>query len=170
MGRKRTGKGKHLLCIFAGLIVSIALGCATVVEVDRPAADRLAADRLAADRLAADRLAADRLVVDLKNAADLYARGDFESSLRINQGVASQCDHKVPGDQALFNMGLILASQNYSRKDYTRSRAMFQRVIKEYPESPLVAQSRTWIGVLSVIERSKEADIEVEQTRKKLAR
>lgn len=144
MGRKRIGKGKHLFCIFAGLIVSIALGCATV-EVDR-------------------------FAVDLKNATDLYARGDFESSLRINQGIASQSDHKAPGDQALFNMGLILASQNYSRRDYRRSRAMFQRVIKEYPESPLVAQSRTWIGVLSVIERSKEADIEVEQTRKKLVR
>ncbi|MBP1748286.1 MAG: hypothetical protein H6Q52_825 [Deltaproteobacteria bacterium] len=76
----------------------------------------------------------------------------------------------MPGDQALFNMGLIYASQNYLRKDYRRSRSMFQRVVREYPQSPLVAQSRTWMGILSVIERSKEADIEVEQTKKKLGR
>ena len=144
MGRKRTGKRKHLYCIFAGLIISITLGCAS--------------------------LQYDKFSTDLQNAADLYAHGDFEMSLKINQSIISQCDQKMPGDQALFNMGLIYASQNYLRKDYRRSRSMFQRVVREYPQSPLVAQSRTWMGILSVIERSKEADIEVEQTKKKLGR
>ena len=103
-------------------------------------------------------------------AADLYAHGDFENSLKINQGIISQCDHKPPGDQALFNVGLIYASQNYPKKDYKKSIAIFQRIVREYPQSPLAAQSKTWIGVLSVIERSKEADIEIEQTKKKLSR
>ncbi len=144
MGRKRTGKRKHIYGILAGLIFSLIFGCSTVQT--------------------------DRFSADLKNAADLYANGDFENSLRINQSIFSRCDHKTPCDQALFNMGLIYASRNNSRKDYRKSRTMFQRVIREYPESPLVAQSRTWVGVLSVIERSKEADIDIEQTKKTLTR
>lgn len=144
MGRKRTGKRKHLCGLFAGLIISITFGCVSVPH--------------------------DRFTAELQNAADLFAQGDFETSLKINQGIVSQCDHKVPCDQALFNIGLIYASENYSRKDYKRSWGMFQRIVREYPQSPLAAQARTWIGVLSVIERSKEADREVEQTRKKLSR
>ena len=144
MGRERTGKRKHLHCILAGLIISVTLGCASVQY--------------------------DRFSADLQNASDLYAHGDFEGSLKINQDIVAQCDHKAPADQALFNMGLIYASQNYQRKDFKRSRTIFQKIIREYPQSPLVAQSRTWIGVLSVIERSKEADIEVEKTKKKLGR
>ena len=47
---------------------------------------------------------------------------------------------------------------------------MFRRVIREYPESRLLARFETWVRALSVIERPKEADIEVEQTKKKLTR
>lgn len=144
MGRKRTGKRKHIHCILAALIVSGLLGCATVKT--------------------------DTFSADLQSAANLYARGEFENSLKLNQSILARSDHKAPADQALFNMGLIYATQKNPRKDYRRSRAMFQRVIREYPESPLVAQSKTWVGVLSVIERSKEADIEVEETKKKLVR
>jgi TolA-binding protein len=144
LGRKRTGKRKYIYGVLTALIVSVVLGCATVKT--------------------------DRFSADLQSAADLYARGDFENSLKANQGIISRSGHQEPADQALFNMGLIYASQNNPRKDYRRSRAQFQKIIREYPESPLVAQSKTWVGVLSVIERSKEADIEVEETKKKLAR
>jgi hypothetical protein len=152
LGRKRTGKRKHVYCIFAGLIISITLGCVSLpndIPHDTPY---------------------DRFSADLQNAADLYAHGDFENSLKINQGIFSQCDRKPPGDQALFNVSLIYASQNYPKKDYKKSIAIFQRIVREYPQSPLAAQSKTWIEVLSVIERSKEADIEIEQTKKKLSR
>lgn len=154
MGRERTGKRKYLYCIFAGLIVSITFGCASIPA---PAPAPVA-------------VFDDEFSMDLRNAADLYAQGDFEGSLKINQGILSRSGRKSPGDQAVFNIGLIYASQNYSRKDYKKSRAMFLKVVREYPQSSLTAQSRTWVDVLSVIEKSKEADMEVEQTKKKLSR
>jgi len=95
---------------------------------------------------------------DLQRAEELYARGDFEGGLKANQTIVSACEKKPPCDQAFFNMGLIYASHTYPKKDYRKSMAMFQRVVREYPQSPLVPQARTWVGVLAVIERSKEVD------------
>ncbi|MEN6617709.1 MAG: hypothetical protein ABFD12_14230 [Syntrophorhabdus sp.] len=112
----------------------------------------------------------ERFSTEFQNASDMYAHGDFEGSLKANLAILSQCERKLPGDQALFNIGLIYASNNFQRKDYKKSIAMFHRIVKEYPQSALVPQAKTWIGVLAVIERSKEADIEVEQTKRKLAR
>jgi TolA-binding protein len=111
-----------------------------------------------------------RFAVELQNALDLYARGDFDAGLKANQAILAQSERKPPGDQALFNIGLIYASDNYPKKDYKKSLAIFHRVIREYPLSQLTPQAKTWIGVLAVIERSKEADVEVEQTKRKLAR
>ncbi|OPY77722.1 MAG: hypothetical protein A4E64_01015 [Syntrophorhabdus sp. PtaU1.Bin058] len=107
---------------------------------------------------------------DLRNAADLYARGDFEGALKVNQSIVSLAEGKPPGDQSLFNIGLIYADNKYQKKDYRKSIVFFQRVVKEYPQSPLVAQAKTWIGVLVVIEKSKEVDIELERKKKKLVR
>lgn len=144
MGGKRIGKRKHFLYFFAGLIVFLIFGCVTIQQ--------------------------ERFSTEFQNASDMYAHGDFEGSLKANLAILSQCERKLPGDQALFNIGLIYASNNFQRKDYKKSIAMFHRIVKEYPQSALVPQAKTWIGVLAVIERSKEADIEVEQTKRKLAR
>ena len=144
MRRKRIGKRKHFYCFLAGLILFLFSGCSSLQQ--------------------------NRFSGDIQNAETLYARGDFEGGLKVNQGIVALCEGKPPGDQALFNMGLIYASHKYPRKDYKKSMAMFQRVVKEYPQSHLVPQARTWVGVLTVIERSKEVDIDMEKKKRKLAR
>ncbi len=144
MCRKRIGQRKYLYCFLAGLTMILPFGCSSLQQ--------------------------GRLSGDIQNAEELYARGDFEGGLKANQNIMSLCEKKPPCEQALFNMGLIYASNNYVKKDYRKSMAMFQRVVREYPQSPLVPQARTWIGVLAVIERSKDIDIEIERTKKKLAR
>lgn len=144
MGRKQKGKRKYIRFFLAGMILFLLFGCASLER--------------------------NRFSGDLRNAADLYARGDFEGALKVNQDIASLAEGKPPGDQSLFNIGLIYADNKYQKKDYRRSIAFFQRVVKEYPQSPLVAQAKTWIGVLTVIERSKEVDIELERKKKRLVR
>ena len=144
MCRKRVGKRKCFYCFLAGLILFLFFGCFSLQQ--------------------------NRFSADLQSAETLYARGDFEGGLKVNQGIVALCEGKPPGDQAFFNMGLIYASLKYPKKDYKKSMAMFQRVVKEYPQSPLVPQARTWVGVLTVIERSKEVDIDMEKKKRKLAR
>lgn len=156
MRRKRIGKRKHFYCFLTGLIVLLLSGCSYVpIQGNAPSEDAFREDGLS---------------LKLQKAEELYGRGDFEGGLKVNQSVMSLCGKKTPCDQALFNMGLIYASNDYPRKDYNKSMAMFQRVAREYPHSPLAPQAKTWIGVLAVIERSKEIDIEVERTKRKLAR
>ncbi len=144
MGRKRSGERKYLYGVLACLILFLLSGCASLHR--------------------------SRFSGELQRAGESFARGDFEGSLKINQNIAALCEGKSPGDEALFNMGLIYASQKYPKKDYRKSIYLFQRVAKEYPQSPLVPQAKTWIGVLDVIERSKEVDVEMEQKKKKLMR
>ncbi len=144
MGRKQIRKRKYVYLFLAGVILLLLSGCASFEQR--------------------------RLSGELRSAADLYGRGDFEGALKANQNVAALAEGKPPGDQSLFNMGLIYADSRYKKKDYRKSIALFQRVVKEYPESPLAVQARTWIGVLGVIERSKEVDIELEHKKRRLVR
>jgi hypothetical protein len=43
-------------------------------------------------------------------------------------------------------------------------------LIDRDPQSPLVEQAKIWIGVLNVIEKSKQVDIEIEEMKKELSR
>ncbi len=84
------------------------------------------------------------------------------------------------GDEALFNMGLICAHPGNPKKDHGRSLSFFRRLVKDYPDSPLVQQAKVWIGVLEenvklnqtieklnqTIEKSKEIDLEIEEKKR----
>lgn len=161
MRRKRIGERKHFYGLLACLIVLVLSGCSYVPIQGTTAPEDAATEDSAKEA---------RFATQLQKASEFYGRGDFEAGMKVNQGILSHCGKKPPCDQALFNMGLIYASSNYLKRDYMRSMAMFQRVLREYPASPLAPQARTWVGVLAVIERSKEIDIEVERTKRKLTR
>jgi outer membrane protein assembly factor BamD (BamD/ComL family) len=160
LGRKRIGKRKHVYGLLAGLIVLLVSGC-SYVPIQNSVPEDTVREGNAKEEKLAERL---------QKAAELYGHGDFEGGLKANQAIMSLCGRKPPCDQALFNMGLIYASNNNAKRDYRKSMAMFQRVVREYPQSPLVPQAKTWIGVLDVIEKSKEVDMEIERAKKKLAR
>jgi len=158
--RKRVEERKYIYGLLAGLIVFLISGCSYI-----PLRNNIPEDGTREENAKEERLAE-----RLQKAAELYGHGDFDGGLKVNQDIISLCGKKPPCDQALFNMGLIYASTNNAKRDYRKSMAMFQRVVKEYPQSPLVPQARTWVGVLDVIEKSKEVDMEIERAKKKLAR
>lgn len=160
MRRKRVEERKYIYGLLAGLIVFLISGCSYI-----PLRNNIPEDGTREENAKEERLAE-----RLQKAAELYGHGDFDGGLKVNQDIISLCGKKPPCDQALFNMGLIYASTNNAKRDYRKSMAMFQRVVKEYPQSPLVPQARTWVGVLDVIEKSKEVDMEIERAKKKLAR
>jgi outer membrane protein assembly factor BamD (BamD/ComL family) len=100
----------------------------------------------------------------------LLAKGDFESALEENQKVLSRYANTSPGDEALFNMGLIYAHYGYPKKDYRKSISFFQKIVEGYPKSPLTEQAKIWVEVLQVIEKSKQVDIEIEEMKKELSK
>jgi tetratricopeptide (TPR) repeat protein len=111
-------------------------------------------------------------------------QGDYEGSLKENQKVLSLYKNVPPGDEALFNMGLIFAHYGYPKRDYKKSLDLFKRLVKVFPQSPLVGQAKIWIGLLQenerlnieveelnkTIKKSKQIDIEIDEKKKELSK
>ncbi len=127
----------------------------------------------------------------LVQAKKLLEQRDFDGSLREDQKILDLSGQNSPGDEALFNMGLVYAHFGNPKKDYSKSIGFFRRLMKEYPQSPLVEQARIWTGILheseklsqtiqklsqtiqklnQMIEESKHVDIEIEERKRERAK
>lgn len=120
----------------------------------------------------------------LLNAQKLLAQGNFEGAFMENQRVLSLSGQNPPGDEALFNIGLIYAHPGNPKKDYAKSLTFFKKLTKDHPQSPRVEQGKIWKGMLQeneklnqtiqklhqVIEESKRVDIEIEEKKREKAK
>ncbi len=145
MGRKRTGKGKYLHLFVASLIFLIP-GCALLKEMRDQDNAR------------------DTLVRGQK----LLAQGDYEGALRENQRVLSLFEDRPPGDEALFNQGLLYSHVDNPKRDYRKAMDLFRKLVKDYPKSLLVEQSKVWIGVLQMNEKLTQANDRLTQANDRL--
>ncbi len=162
MGRKRTRTGKCFYLSITCIIFVLLAGCAILKEMETKRETRKY----------------------LAMAQELLDQGDYEGSLKENQKVFSLSGNVSPGDEALFNMGLIYAHYGYPKRDYRRSLDLFKRLVKVFPQSPWAGQARIWIGILQdherlnreieglnkTIEKSKQVDIELEEKKKELSK
>lgn len=106
----------------------------------------------------------------LNRAQEFLVLGRYRKAFEKNKDVLSLPDENSHKDEALFNIGLIYAHYNNPEKDYKKSRFYFKELIKKYPQSPLNEQAKIWLGILNVIEREKQVDIEIEKKKKELIR
>lgn len=106
----------------------------------------------------------------LHRARQMLTQGKFKEALKEAQGIISEPAGSPYRDEAVFFAGLIYAHNGNPDKNYKRSIAYFEQLIREYPQSYLVEQARVMIDILNVIEKAKQVDIEIEQKRKELTR
>jgi len=106
----------------------------------------------------------------MKKGKKLLDLGDFKRAIAENRQVFSKFPNTPLGEQALFNIALIFADYRNPNKDYNKSLLYFKRLVNEFPQSTLREQAKTWIEVLSAIEKAKQVDIEIEEKRKELTR
>jgi tetratricopeptide (TPR) repeat protein len=99
----------------------------------------------------------------------LPARGDFMKAIEENRKALLMKGKSPLGDEALFNLGLLYAHHDNPEKDFNKSAGFFRTLVEEYPQSPLVEQAHIWVGILTIIEKSKQVDIEIEKRKKELA-
>jgi len=192
MGRKRTRKGKYIYFRIASLIFLSFLGCATIektkqrVEVSPPLSETKEQAEVGGIPLGKTKGAEEIEIKEEEKTRErvktneylfrgqkLLTQGDYEGSLRENQKILSVSAHKPPGDEALFNMGLIYAHSANPKRDYGKSLDFFKKLLKDFPQSPLVEQAKIWIGVLQenekltqMLEKSKQVDIEIEERKR----
>jgi tetratricopeptide (TPR) repeat protein len=108
-------------------------------------------------------MAAKSMAAHLERAVQLCSQGDYDGAFRENQQVLSLSGKNPPGDRALFNMALVYAASGNPKKDYEKALLVLQRMIRDYPQSPLVEEAKTWAAVLQENEKSRQ---ELERYRK----
>ncbi len=152
MGRKCTRARKYIYFSITGLIFILLLGCTSLeklkVKIKEPEENHQNRNLL--------------------YSLELLYQGDYEGALKECQQVLSHSSPSSPKDKALFNMGLIYAYPDNPKKDYEKSLDVFRRLTKDYPQSDLANQAKTWIGVLIEYEKLKKTNEKLNQTNEKL--
>ncbi len=97
MGRKRAGTRKYFYLSIACLIFVSFVGCTLLNELKSKKETR----------------------EYLATAQKLLDQGDYDGSLKENQKVLS-LNADAPGDEALFNTGLIYAHYGYPKREAGR--------------------------------------------------
>jgi tetratricopeptide (TPR) repeat protein len=100
----------------------------------------------------------------------LLREGDYKGALIEIEKVLSLPYKDPDADEALYYKALIYAHYNNPDKDYKKSRELLKNILQEHPQSPFTEQVKIWLGVLDVIEKAKQVDIEIEEKMKKLNR
>lgn len=146
MGQKYFRRGKHLFLFIAPLIAVLLAGCSlpTVTGKEK------------------------KVEYPLARANELLARGDYRGALKANQDVLASFPRSNPGDEALFNVGLIYADSANPQKDYKKALESFKRLVRDFPQSQLLEETKVLVGLLEVIEKSKQVDIDIEEKKKEL--
>ncbi len=182
MGRKRSWAGQFILFCIAGMIFFPLPGC-TIWENQYVLTREVYKEK--APKQLIKKEECPKPEVDILGRAELlFKQGDYDGSLKENQRVLSISGKNPPGDKALFHMGLICAHWENPKKDYDKSLLFFNKILTDYPQSPLVQEAKIWVGLLQeragmlqeneklkkVIQKFKEVDIEVEEKKREKER
>jgi TolA-binding protein len=113
----------------------------------------------------------------LTRAKRLFGQQDYDGAAKENQRAITLANNKPPADEAIFYLGIIAANMSNPKRDNRLATGYFNRVVREYPQSPWVDQAKAWVGVLQAndklaetLEKSKQVDIEIEEKRRQKER
>ncbi|MDH4267840.1 MAG: tetratricopeptide repeat protein [Deltaproteobacteria bacterium] len=164
MGRERNRAGQFIFLCIAGLIFFLLSGCTTLKKIFIPTRE-VPAEKVE-KQPERPQPPPQPEFEGLGRAAQLFKQGDYDGSLKENQMVLSLTGKNLPGDRALFNMGLIYAHWENPKKDYENSLPFFNKIISDYPQSPLVEEAKLWVRVLQENEKLREVIENLEKAQK----
>ena len=150
MGRERTRAGKFVCLYIAGLIGLVLSGCATLEKVGVNIKGKVEAYQ------------------SLHRGKGLLAQGDYDGAFTENLKILSLALHRPPEDEALFNMGLILAHPENSKKDYGKSLFFFKKLMADFPKSAWIDRAKIWSGILQENEKLNQTIETIRQMNEKL--
>ena len=145
MGREQIGTRQFLYFCITGLIITVLAACAPVeIKVAEPD-------------------------THLLRGKQLLVQGDFEGALRENEEVLTRFPQDPPGDEALFNMGMISIHYANPKKDFGLALQYFSRLKKEFPASPRTEEAMSWVSILETMEKARQQGVEIEKKMKELS-
>lgn len=146
MGRERSRPGQYLYLCAAGLIIAMLTACAPV-EVKKTTVEEN---------------------VQQQRGQHLLIQGDFKGALRANREMLALFPHSPPGDEALFNLGLIYAHHANPERDVGKTMSYFSRLKKDFPDSPRTEEAMIWGNILETLESTKRKEREIQEKVKEL--
>ncbi|MFH1148427.1 MAG: tetratricopeptide repeat protein [Pseudomonadota bacterium] len=89
-----------------------------------------------------------------RDSSALMAQGNYRACVRKYE----QVSERFPGmgDQAFFQMGIVSVHPKNTKRDYEKSLAYFQKLIKEYPESQLKEEAESLVSLLNGVMESEK--------------
>ena len=145
MGRKQPGRWKYFYLFIAGLIAALCFGCAAVMNLEKKLEAR----------------------DHINHGERLLEQRNFKLSLQEHKKAESLLGNLTPGDRVLYNMGTIYAHLGNHKANYGKSIKYFRRLVKEFPQSPMIWQAKIWIEVLAAAEKKKPPRIKTKTKAKK---
>lgn len=138
MAGERIRKRKLLLFCVAALIVLQASAC--VPQILTIVRERQVCDRL-------------------EDVEALLEKNDFDGAMKLNEDIVRRAAPEPPADTALFSMGIIAAHPRNPKRDYREALQYFNRILVEFPGSPVASEAKVWAGVLEDINRVVEIEV-----------
>jgi TolA-binding protein len=117
-----------------------------------------------------DKIAVLRAQQQLEQYRGSMAAGVFETIIKQNEQVIAENETKPPADAAFYVLGEVYSHQDYKGKDYILSQYYFEKLIENFPDSPLASEAKTYISLFETIEAEKKltASAEEKAARKKI--
>jgi|WetSurSiteA1Bulk_404760.scaffolds.fasta_scaffold93458_2 hypothetical protein len=173
MGRKRTWSGQYIyLCV--ALVTCIGTAGCTSIRGPVPEADSGQLRCVEIRRLqigpSDSSTVRDDPCQHLAQGRKLLSQGDYAAALRENEKALTLSGLMPPGDEALFNMGLIYANPENPGRDYGKSMEYMRRVMREHPRGFWAEQAGIWEATVQDKENTSRKLAEIVREDEKVKR
>lgn len=99
-----------------------------------------------------------RNTIETMNAQKLVAeyRGDltsgfFETVIEQSKLIIKKDETKTPADVALYALGEVYVQYDFAGKDYGLSKYYFAKLIKNFPDSSLASEAKTFVSLFDTV-------------------
>ncbi|RMG05264.1 MAG: hypothetical protein D6726_01600 [Nitrospirae bacterium] len=94
--------------------------------------------------------------------------GEFDKAIKENSNRLKTTKESELKQELLFNLGLLYVHPRNPGRDLKAAKKYFGLLISHYPDSPLAVEADIWVGIIDLIEETREVDINIEKKKKLL--
>jgi tetratricopeptide (TPR) repeat protein len=132
VGYKSGRTGKHI-------VLYLAVGCLT------------AAINIVSCAPVQDKIAEIRARQRLEQYRENLAASRFETVILESNTIIRENETEPPADIAFYALGEVYAHHEYEGRDYDQAQYYFEKLIENFPQSPLTSEAKTYISLLGTI-------------------
>ena len=99
----------------------------------------------------------------LEQYRENLAAGFFETVIQQSKQVIAENETEPPADIALYALGEVYAHHDYQGRDYVLSQYYFEKLIENFPDSPLTSEAKTYISLMETIAAKEKSTSAAEE-------